>query len=102
MAADYTMNTISGTFDLLPFETGAEARYLYCGLCAYIAMLVYDCDQTQYIPFVKRNINYGWANRDKTRDICGGDYTKLQVEGDAVESLFGLGYPCSDVIVSNR
>ena len=24
MAADYTMNTISGTFDLLPFETGAE------------------------------------------------------------------------------
>ncbi|MEO4959044.1 alpha-1,6-mannanase, partial [Bacteroides thetaiotaomicron] len=59
----------------------------------YIAMLVYDCDQTQYIPFVKRNINYGWANRDKTRDICGGDYTKLQVEGDAVESYSASGIP---------
>ena len=93
MAADYTMNTISGTFDLLPFETGAEQGIHTAVFAQYIAMLVYDCDQTQYIPFVKRNINYGWANRDKTRDICGGDYTKLQVEGDAVESYSASGIP---------
>ena len=93
MAADYTMNTISGTFDLLPFETGAEQGIYTAVFAQYIAMLVYDCDQTQYIPFVKRNINYGWANRDKTRDICGGDYTKLQVEGDAVESYSASGIP---------
>ena len=93
MAADYTMNTISGTFDLLPFETGAEQGIYTAVFSQYIAMLVYDCDQTQYIPFVKRNINYGWANRDKTRDICGGDYTKLQVEGDAVESYSASGIP---------
>ena len=90
MAADYTMNTISGK---LPFETGAEQGIYTAVFAQYIAMLVYDCDQTQYIPFVKRNINYGWANRDKTRDICGGDYTKLQVEGDAVESYSASGIP---------
>ncbi|WP_294083736.1 glycoside hydrolase family 76 protein [Proteiniphilum sp. UBA5384] len=93
MAADYTMKTMSGTFDLLPFESGVEQGIYTAIFAQYIAMLVYDCGQEQYIPFIRRNINYGWANRDKTRDICGGDYTKAVVEGDAVESYAASGIP---------
>lgn len=92
-AADYTMNTMSGTFDLLPFETGVEQGIYTAIFAQYIAMLVHDCGQEQYLPFLQRNINYGWANRDKTRDICGGDYTKLVEEGDAVESYAASGIP---------
>lgn len=93
MAADYTMNIISGTFDLLPFESGIEQGIYTAIFAEYMAMLVYDCDQTQYIPFIKRNINYGWAKRDKTRDICGGDYSKTQVAGDAIDSYSASGIP---------
>ena len=56
-------------------------------------MLVYDCDQTQYIPFVKRNINYGWANRDRTRNLCGGEYHKAQIEGATIDSYSASGIP---------
>jgi predicted alpha-1,6-mannanase (GH76 family) len=92
-AADYTMNTISGTSGLLPFESGIEQGIYTAIFAQYIAMLVYDCEQEQYIPFIRRNIERGWANRDKTRNICGGDYTKALTEGEAVESYAASGIP---------
>ena len=92
-AADFTTGVISSKLDLLPFETGAE-QGIYTGIFAqYIAMLVYDCGQTQYVPFLKRTINYGWANRDKTRNLCGGDYSKPQMDGNAIESYAASGIP---------
>ena len=93
LATDYSVNTIAGTYDLLPFETGAEQGIYTAIFAQYIAMMIYDCGQTQYLPFVKRNINYGWGNRDKKRNICGGNYTKPQVEGDAIESYAASGIP---------
>lgn len=56
-------------------------------------MLVYDCGQTQYIPFLKRNIESGWANRDKTRNVCGGEYEKALPAGAEIDSYSASGIP---------
>jgi hypothetical protein len=93
LGADYTMNTMSATYDLLPFESGVEQGIYTAIYAQYMAMLVYDCGQTQYLPFLKRNINYGWYNRDRTRDLCGGKYHKAQIEGAAIESYAASGIP---------
>jgi predicted alpha-1,6-mannanase (GH76 family) len=92
-AADYTVNVISGTSGLLPFETGIEQGIYTAIFAQYIAMLVYDCGQEQYIPFIRRNIDRGWANRDKSRDICGGDFSEVVSEGEAVESYAASAVP---------
>lgn len=93
LGADYTMNTMSGTYDLLPFESGVEQGIYTAIFAEYMAMLVNDCGQTQYVPFLKRNINYGWANRDQTRNLCGGEYHKAQIEGATIDSYSASGIP---------
>lgn len=93
LGTDYTMNTMSGTYDLLPFESGVEQGIYTAIYAEYMAMLVYDCGQMQYLPFLKRTINYGWNNRDKTRNLCGGEYHKAQVEGAGIDSYSASGIP---------
>lgn len=93
VATDYVVDTMSGTYDLLPYEDGIEQGIYTAVFSQYVAMLVYDCDQTKYIPFLKRNINYGWANRDKTRNLCGGAYNKEVIEGATVDSYSASGIP---------
>lgn len=92
LAANYTMNEASAPLHLLPFKTGPEQGIYTAIFAQYIAMLVYDCGQDQYIPFLKRNINYGWKNRDKKRNLIGGDYSKKQTKG-AIESYEASGIP---------
>lgn len=92
LGADYTMNTMSETYDLLPFESGVEQGIYTAIFAEYMAMLV-NGGQTQYVPFLKRNINYGWANRDRTRNLCGGEYHKAQIEGATIDSYSASGIP---------
>ena len=92
-ATDYTVNEMSEEHDLLPFERGIEQGIYTAIFSEYIAMLVYDCEQTQYLPFLQRNIRIGWANRDKTRNICGGDYSQPLPEGAVVDSYSASGIP---------
>ena len=56
-------------------------------------MLVYDCGQKQYIPFLKRTIETGWANRDKSRNVCGGAYEKELPAGAVIDSYSASGIP---------
>lgn len=93
LGADYTINTMSATYDLLPFESGVEQGIYTAVFAEYMAMLVYDCGQTQYLPFLKRTINYGWSNRDKTRNLCSGEYHKALTEGAAIDSYSASGIP---------
>ena len=93
LAADYTVNEMSAKHNLLPFERGLEQGIYTAIFAEYIAMLVYDCGQTQYIPFLKRNIESGWANRDKTRNVCGGEYEKALPAGAEIDSYSASGIP---------
>ena len=76
---------MSAKHNLLPFERGIEQGIYTAIFAEYIAMLVYDCGQTQYIPFL--------ANRDKTRNVCGGEYEKALPAGAEIDSYSASGIP---------
>ncbi len=93
LAADHTMNVLSAPLGILPFKKGIEQGIYTTIFAQYIAMLVYECDQAQYIPFIRRTINYGWMNRDESRNLTGGDYSKKWNEGAKIESYSASGIP---------
>lgn len=93
LAADYTFNEMSSAEHILPFERGIEQGIYTAIFAQYIAMLVYDCGQTQYLPYLHRNICSGWSNRDKIRGICGGEYTQALSTDVVVDSYSASGIP---------
>lgn len=93
LGTDYTVNEMSAAHNLLPFESGIEQGIYTAIFAQYVAVLVYDCGQTQYLPFLKRNIEVGWSNRDKTRNICGGEYEKALPADAVVDSYTASGIP---------
>ena len=74
-AADYTKDVMSAPLYILPSRDGEEQGIYTAIFAQYMAMLIYDCGQTQYLPWIQRTINYGWKYRD-TRNLTGKDYTK--------------------------
>ena len=74
-AAEYSMNTMSVPLYILPYSDGEEQGIYTAIFAQYMAMLVYDCGQTQFLPWIQRTVNYGWKYRD-TRNLTGKDYTK--------------------------
>ncbi len=93
LAADYTVGPMSEKDGVLPFESGIEQGIYTAIFAQYMAMLVYDCGQTQYLPFLRHTIATGWANRDKARDLCGGDYAKPVQPDEVVDSYSASGIP---------
>ena len=93
LAADYSVKEMSAEHNLLPFEKGIEQGIYTAIFAQYMAMLVYDCGQNQYLPFLKHNIEVGWANRDKTRNVCGGEYWKVLPDGADIDSYSASGIP---------
>ena len=51
LAADYTVKDMSAEHKVLPFEGGIEQGIYTAIFAEYMAWLVYDCGQTQYLPF---------------------------------------------------
>lgn len=91
-AANYVFSTMSSS-QILPLETGIE-QGIYCAIFAqYMHMLIYDCGQTRFLPYIKKNIQRGWTNRDQTRDISDGFFSKKDTEGAKVESYPASGLP---------
>lgn len=93
LAADYTVNEMSAKYGVLPFEDGIEQGIYTAIFAQYMAMLVYDCGQKQYLPFLKHTIETGWKNRDKVRNICGGEYYKPLLQNAEVDSYSASGIP---------
>lgn len=93
LGADYTCGEMSAVHGVLPFESGIEQGIYTAIFAQYIAMLVYDCGQTQYLPFLQRTIEAGWGNRDKKRALCGGDYIRPVQVNEEVDSYSASGIP---------
>lgn len=93
LATDYVVNEMSADHGVLPFEDGIEQGIYTAIFAQYISMLVHDCGQKQYLPFLKRTIETGWANRDRVRAICGGEYWKPLFKDDEVDSYSASGIP---------
>ncbi|MBB5395294.1 glycoside hydrolase family 76 protein [Mucilaginibacter sp. AK015] len=74
LAADYT-KTKMGANGILPAEGDFNEQGVLKAIFAqYITQLITDGKQTQYLDWVKTNINTGWKNRDKARDLTWRNY----------------------------
>lgn len=79
--ADYSINTMSAEHGLLPwahnqrkpYDQGSLEQGIYPAIWAqYMKLLIDDCGQRQYLPFLVKNVESGWSNRNKN-DICDGE-----------------------------
>lgn len=93
LAANYTIKEMSSAKGILPYESGIEQGIYTAIFAQYMSMLVYDCGQKQYLPFLMHTIEVGWSNRDETRNICGGDYSIKTTKNDTIDSYSASGIP---------
>ncbi len=83
LAADYTRDKMCNAEGILPAEGDwNEQGVLKAIFAQYIVRLIEDAQQTQYLPWIKKNITLAWENRDKTRDITYRNYTIPCPTGD--------------------
>lgn len=74
LAADYTKAKM-GTNAILPAEGDFNEQGVLKAIFAqYIMQLIKEGKQTQYLDWVKTNINTGWNNRDKDRNLTWRNY----------------------------
>jgi len=82
LAADYTKNNMCLN-GLLPAEGDFNEQGVLKAIFAqYIMMLVKDGGQSQYLPWLQQNINTGWQNRDRSRDLTYRNYGVACPTGD--------------------
>lgn len=72
--ADYTKNNMCAN-GILPAEGDFNEQGVMKAIFAqYIMMLIKDGGQTQYLSWIQKNINTGWFNRDKNRNLTWRNY----------------------------
>lgn len=85
-AADYTKSTMCDDDGIMPAEGDwNEQGVLKAIFGHYIMTLVKDAGQQQYLPWIRKNINMAWGNRDATRGITYRDY-KVPCPSGVVQS----------------
>lgn len=74
-ATDYTQKVMSDKDGILPAEGDwNEQGVLKAIFAQYVMMLVKDAGQSQYIPWLQKNINTAWGNRDAARGLTYRNY----------------------------
>ena len=92
LAADYTKKRMSKN-EFLHFENGIEQGIYHAIFAQYIIRLIEDGKQPQYLPWLRENINTGWANRLKINNISYKDYANVAPEIEKIESYDASGIP---------
>jgi hypothetical protein len=102
MAADYTKNTMSVN-GFLHFETGVEQGIYHAIFAQYIARLIYDCGQYQYLSWLRHNIDSGWANRlittGTSNNVCYKDYANPAPAIGSIQSYDASGIPALMLLI---
>ena len=91
LAADYTMNTMSKD-GFLHIEHGIEQGIYPAIFAQYIVRLIEDGKQTKYIPWLRYNINAGWANR-RSDHITYKEFANPAPELHRIESYDASAIP---------
>ncbi|MFV0377065.1 MAG: glycoside hydrolase family 76 protein [Mangrovibacterium sp.] len=73
LAADYVKDEMCDESGFLPVENGIEQGIYAAIFAQYIAGLI-NCNQAQYLAWIRKNINHAWANRDKKRNLTFKDF----------------------------
>ncbi|PUZ23046.1 alpha-1,6-mannanase [Chitinophaga parva] len=73
--ADYTQQHLCDTAGILPAEGDWNEQGVLKAIFAhYIMNLVNDGGQAQYLPWIRKNINTAWGNRDVARGLTYRNY----------------------------
>lgn len=81
-AADYTQKTMCDANSILPAEGDwNEQGVLKAIFARYILLLITDGHQTKYLPWIRKNINKAWGNRDATRGLTYRNYNVVCPSG---------------------
>lgn len=100
--ADYCINVMSAKHNMLPwahnpndpYHQGSLEQGVYPAIWAeYMKLLINECGQAQYRPFILRNIEAGWKNRDKSRNICDGESWKPTTGKNMIGSYAASSIP---------
>ncbi|SCC52800.1 Predicted alpha-1,6-mannanase, GH76 family [Chitinophaga costaii] len=82
-AADYTWHNVSDTAGILPAEGDWNEQGVLKAIFAhYLMNLVNDGGQTQYLPWIRNNINTAWGNRDPSRGLTYRNYNVVCPSGN--------------------
>ena len=76
LAANYTKTVMCNRDGILPAEGDWNEQGCMKAIFAhYIGILINDCGQTQWLPWIYDNINAAWMHRDTGRNLMYRDYT---------------------------
>jgi DUF1680 family protein len=92
LAADYTKNQMSGN-GFLHVENGIEQGIYHAIFAQYIIRLIEDGGQSQYLSWLRENINAGWANRSASSGVTYKDYANPTPDLAAIESYDASAIP---------
>jgi predicted alpha-1,6-mannanase (GH76 family) len=82
LAATYTQKTMSDVNGILPAEGDwNEQGVLKAIFGEYVMMLITDANQAQFLPWIQKNINAAWGNRDVSRGLTYRNYKVPCVTG---------------------
>ncbi|QES90883.1 alpha-1,6-mannanase [Rhizosphaericola mali] len=89
-AANYAMEIMSAPHGIFPFRKGEEEGIYTAIMGQYLHMLVFDCGQKQYLPWVSRTIEAGWKTKNDN-NLMSKDY--LQKESANISCYDASGIP---------
>lgn len=98
LAANFAKNQLSSNA-VLPFATHVEAGIYTAIFAPYIADLIYEAEQYQFLPWMRYNIDLGWYNRDKSKNITYKDYINSTPNLSDIESYDASGIPALMLVI---
>ncbi len=92
-AANYTKTKMCDANGILPYEGGEEQGVYNAILAQYMIRLIQDCNRTEFLPWLRTNINTGYGNRNKTTGLTGKNYKTTPADGVAVSCYDASSIP---------
>lgn len=99
IAADYTRDEMSAPLIILPYRNGEEQGIYTAIFAQYIVRLIEDCNKPEYLPWLRRTINYGWKNRDAVRNLTYKNYTVPTSTTDNISCYDASGIPALMLVI---
>lgn len=82
LAATYTQKNMSDVNGIMPAEGDWNEQGILKAIFGhYVMTLINDAGQTQFLPWIQKNINAAWGNRDVTRGLTYRNYKVPCVTG---------------------
>jgi hypothetical protein len=100
LAANYTKNTMSDSKGILPYEGGEEQGVYNAILAQYMIRLIEDCNHSEYLSWLRANINLAYGKRNTTTGLMGKNYYATPASGTAVSCYDACSIPALMQVIS--